>query len=751
MVDNSIIHSDDYSKVTITNDYPCLVGGNWIATVQDGQTVITDGNNTYTGPVNLIGASLTINSDAIVDGIIAIPNNSSGSTPSTLTVNSGGKLQNSTIFNSNVSVAGISEGNTYVSARVTINSGNRSSGAAGGESDSDSFYNPLSTSNSAGQLDLSQGAENSAPESFQISNAGSKLTLQNPSQNIRVNNPYIDSSATTNSKDDIYLGYNTSFGSVNVAKALGNVAYNTNNAFTLTNDLPVYQGGNWTASLGEDGVTYYTDGKQTVTGPFNLVGAGNLKINAGAVVDGITITGATTTITNDGTLKNSFVANGYIVNNSGGLTENNTFLSEYYTGNAGSTTKGDYFYEAGKGINGLYNLSQAPNLRTFAMSDNKSPAIFYEGSIFDGSYFGTGPNGYFHITEYDGSNVSCFLAGTLIETVSGGRPVEQLTVGDEVIVYKDRVKTHRKVVWTGYNHVKVNSNVFSDITNYPIRILKNAIADNVPFKDLLVTSEHCLFIEDKFIPVRMLVNNSTIFYDKTITEYTYYHFETDDHSIVVADGALTESYLDTGNRSNFISDTNVISIVNKNKRWGQDSAAPLVTAREIVEPLYRKFTKRSEEIGYKADLYSKIITTNDYGLYLLTNDGKAIYPSHQQKDRFVFKIPSKVTKVRLISNTSQPSTVVGPFVDDRRHLGVLIGDITMLETNQYYRITDHVANKNLKGWDVQERSACRWTNGNAELNIRSKPSARLGILVIRILAGGPYVLPHQERMQQKVG
>ncbi|WP_035367102.1 Hint domain-containing protein, partial [Acetobacter pasteurianus] len=68
---------------------------------------------------------------------------------------------------------------------------------------------------------------------------------------------------------------------------------------------------------------------------------------------------------------------------------------------------------------------------------------------------------------------------------------------------------------------------------------------------MLITAEHCLFFEGKFVPVRMLVNGVSIFYDKSITSYDYYHVETDQHSVITADGMLTESYLDTGNRRAF--------------------------------------------------------------------------------------------------------------------------------------------------------------------------------------------------------
>jgi hypothetical protein len=39
--------------------------------------------------------------------------------------------------------------------------------------------------------------------------------------------------------------------------------------------------------------------------------------------------------------------------------------------------------------------------------------------------------------------------------------------------------------------------------------------------------------------------------DNTRSTVTYYHVELEEHSVVIADGVLTESYLDVGNRGEF--------------------------------------------------------------------------------------------------------------------------------------------------------------------------------------------------------
>lgn len=236
---------------------------------------------------------------------------------------------------------------------------------------------------------------------------------------------------------------------------------------------------------------------------------------------------------------------------------------------------------------------------------------------------------------YNEDVISCFLAGSMINTSDGLIAVEDIKVGDSVVCYNGEQQENRAVIWTGYNTAVVNRTLPEDEANYPIRVLKNAITDNVPSKDLLITPEHCILIDNQFIPVRMLVNNSTIFYDHSITEYTYYHIETEIHSVIMADGILTESYLDTGNRASFKSNGNIvsiISIVNKKKQWNLNSAAPLVTTRNIIELIFYKILARAHMLVFPYNLPT-MPTTTDYGLYLVTDNNKVIEVAYQNHNR----------------------------------------------------------------------------------------------------------------------
>ncbi|MDG6095811.1 Hint domain-containing protein, partial [Acetobacter sp. AN02] len=233
-------------------------------------------------------------------------------------------------------------------------------------------------------------------------------------------------------------------------------------------------------------------------------------------------------------------------------------------------------------------------------------------------------------TQSDGNGgvITCFLSNSLINTPSGNTPVEDISIGDEIIAYVDGVATPRRVTWSGQAHCNVRSHLPDDEAGYPVRLLKDAISDGVPFKDMLITAEHCLFFNGQFVPARMLVNGRSIFFDKSITSYDYYHIETEDHSVIMADGMLTESYLDTGNRRTFMQKGNVVSIGSSRNLTWDDAAAPLGVNREFAEPLFRQAEARAEAAGIaQKDAAPEL--TEDADLHLVTDTGVSIRPARE--------------------------------------------------------------------------------------------------------------------------
>ncbi|MBS1000321.1 Hint domain-containing protein [Acetobacter persici] len=332
-------------------------------------------------------------------------------------------------------------------------------------------------------------------------------------------------------------------------------------------------------------------------------------------------------------------------------------------------------------------------------------------------------------------SLACFLPDSMIETPAGDIAVEMLRRGDHLIAYVDGSPITRSIVWTGYQHVTVQPGLPDDEAGYPVRILKDAISDGVPYKDMLITPEHCLFFGAAFIPVRMLVNGRSIFYDRTISSYTYYHVETAEHSIIRADGVLTESYLDTGNRNSFVQDSKVVAIHAGVTCKEKEVSLSRTVDRQTAEVCFNLLRVRAETAGvpYKVN---DVPLTDDVDLRLVTSKGQVIRSLRVLQDTHVFMIPPGVDSVKILTRTSRPCDVEGPFVDDRRHLGILVGSITFQGMKTTVPITDHLSADTTEGWSVQEQLPCRWTTGNAYLPLPL--STHCGILSIQVLASRQY-------------
>jgi hypothetical protein len=135
----------------------------------------------------------------------------------------------------------------------------------------------------------------------------------------------------------------------------------------------------------------------------------------------------------------------------------------------------------------------------------------------------------------------CFLAGTYIRTDHGEVPVERLSVGNAAQTFRGEM---RRIVWIGSGRVLITRGRRNAAT--PVIVRKDALADNVPYRDLHITKGHALYIDDVLIPVEFLVNHRSIIWDNQPREVELYHIGLATHDVLLANGAPAESYRDDG-------------------------------------------------------------------------------------------------------------------------------------------------------------------------------------------------------------
>lgn len=159
------------------------------------------------------------------------------------------------------------------------------------------------------------------------------------------------------------------------------------------------------------------------------------------------------------------------------------------------------------------------------------------------------------ITDINGE-IICYLKGSKILTDTGYKHVEDLIVGDLVISKGEIINNESYVLeenpilkpikWIGKFHP---SNLNSE--SFPICIQANALGENQPFENLYVSPGHRILLDGKMICARDLVNGNTIYQDINKIDIEYYHFELSEHSSIIANGLLTETYLDLNTKKIF--------------------------------------------------------------------------------------------------------------------------------------------------------------------------------------------------------
>ncbi|WP_281701031.1 Hint domain-containing protein [Acetobacter malorum] len=548
------------------------------------------------------------------------------------------------------------------------------------------------------------------------------------------------------------------------------------------------------ATTAPQSVTFSGTGTVTVTGSGGVVSYGTISVGDGqtVVLDGTTMSASKTV--SGGTIKLENAAN-LSVNTSLDTTTidfgGNSTKNGHNTVTLGSGSysikniknfspddsiviKNQYGYtnvewvKTGTNTYSLIGVDQYGNTSTsagnsyiatnvsFAQSGTDkagNPTYYTPSDLYGGGTTGTVSSGEFAgDTYYLGSGLSsnsdgtmvitCFLSGSMIRTANGDIAVEDLQIGDQIIAFdwKKNKNVARSVVWAGKAHATVQAGLPLDEAGYPVRILKNAISKGVPYKDMLITAEHCLFFEGNFVPARMLVNGRSIFYDTSITSYDYYHVETEEHSVITADGMLTESYLDTGNRASFRQDTKIASLhATGTLNWQNDAAAPLCVDRKFVEALFRSLETQGKKVANCQTPAASGTLTHNPDLHLVLKNGAVIRPIRQDGQNYSFMIPAGVDSVRILSRTSRPSDVVGPFVDDRRYLGVAVGAIHFMNGKKQTQITAHLDGTVHEGWHEASSDANYiWTKGNALLPLCGKNDGKMGLLIISALPAENY-------------
>jgi len=386
-------------------------------------------------------------------------------------------------------------------------------------------------------------------------------------------------------------------------------------------------------------------------------------------------------------------------------------------------------------LGAIYTLTPADitagfaNVQTGALANTGTFNITAQLTDQAGNVSGASPT--FTVTE-DPTAV-CFVRGTHLLTSTGEMFVEALQLGEPMVVIDG---TMASVKWIGRRRINLTTHPRPE-TVAPIRIQRDAVADNMPHSDLLVSPDHAIFVDGKLICARQLVNGSTIRQENGWASVEYFHVELDSHAILLAEGLPAESYLNTGNQG-FFANSDAPLILHPDLTDETDypareagSCAPFVSDEASVRPVWQHLAERAAALGQPAP---KLEATGDPDLRIVAK-GRTVRPVSGENGRYVFVLPNGATEVRLISRADSP-TDVRPWLDDRRSLGVCVERIVLRGANELREVpVDHPGLS--QGWWAVEHDGTalrRWTEGDALLPLPALDGPM--ILEIRASNGG---------------
>jgi hypothetical protein len=141
-------------------------------------------------------------------------------------------------------------------------------------------------------------------------------------------------------------------------------------------------------------------------------------------------------------------------------------------------------------------------------------------------------------------STACFVAGTRIATPDGEVAVESLAAGNMVTTQEG----DRRVAWIGTRTYEADM-LRAEPWLRPVEIRRGALGRGLPRRDLLVSPEHAMLVDGVLVRASALVNGRTIFHAPINADVTYFHVELEnEHGILFAEGAPTESFRDEGSR-----------------------------------------------------------------------------------------------------------------------------------------------------------------------------------------------------------
>ncbi len=287
----------------------------------------------------------------------------------------------------------------------------------------------------------------------------------------------------------------------------------------------------------------------------------------------------------------------YLTQTFGYIYQNNIaplFVGEYGSSNSAAdlaweSTLAAYLNNPGGVPSGGQGISSAYWAWSISSGSSSDPSLLTAAGTPDPAILASiAPNFYY-------SPANCFATGTRILTTRGEVAVEHLTT--DHFIPTQLGDSPARVQWLGRRRVDCSKHSDLDAV-HPVRIAKGAFADSVPARDLFLSPEHAIYLDNVLVPIRCLLNGSTIA-QVAVTDIVYWSVELPWHDVILAEGLAAESYLNTNDHDGFDNappDRQTLSRASAAYVWAAKGCADIVEGGPLVEAIRTRLKCRARAI-----------------------------------------------------------------------------------------------------------------------------------------------------------
>lgn len=195
------------------------------------------------------------------------------------------------------------------------------------------------------------------------------------------------------------------------------------------------------------------------------------------------------------------------------------------------------------------DTSGAPHVETFYFFNTAGDWYFIpsgDSEFTEGAHLG---NYQSHVVGWEYDAAVCFTNGTRIETVTGPILVEDLKPGTLVRVLDGGYRPLRKQLVRDFGLAELADNPHL----HPVSIDKGALGSGLPWRKLCVSRQHRMLIngpicqrmfetQSVLVPAHRLAGLPGCWIEAPDQPLSYHHLVFDQHEIVFAEGAASESF-----------------------------------------------------------------------------------------------------------------------------------------------------------------------------------------------------------------